>query len=245
MIGFEGELELSVILVGLLILLAFAALLWYQLIEKPLEEKRNKVQYEDLLKDQDLIFSGKKLISKIDFLSRQVAQCKKCHQGEFTIWDILPNVITIRCNHCKKKYNLKDSDIEEGFIQELIHSHNRFFELIQIQNPLLDQFKETPFEFFKLRKNQPFFQALNFVASGMEIKATEEYEKSNKGNRRISREIQDRVWRRDEGKCVVCGSNEKLEFDHIIPFSKGGANTYRNVQLLCEKCNREKSNRIG
>ena len=73
MIGFEGELELSVILVGLLILLAFAALLWYQLIEKPLEEKRNKVQYEDLLKDQDLIFSGKKLISKIDFLSRQVA----------------------------------------------------------------------------------------------------------------------------------------------------------------------------
>ncbi|WP_373399369.1 hypothetical protein V8V91_06465 [Algoriphagus halophilus] len=56
MIGFEGELEFSVILVGLLILLAFAALLWYQLIEKPLEEKRNKVQYEDLLKDQDLIF---------------------------------------------------------------------------------------------------------------------------------------------------------------------------------------------
>ncbi|WP_373399368.1 HNH endonuclease signature motif containing protein [Algoriphagus halophilus] len=83
------------------------------------------------------------------------------------------------------------------------------------------------------------------MASGMEIKAIEEYEKSNKGNRRISREIQDRVWRRDEGKCVVCGSNEKLEFDHIIPFSKGGANTYRNVQLLCEKCNREKSNRIG
>ncbi|MFR1241781.1 MAG: HNH endonuclease [Butyricimonas faecihominis] len=27
--------------------------------------------------------------------------------------------------------------------------------------------------------------------------------------------------------------------------SKGGSNTARNLQLLCEKCNREKSNSIG
>ncbi len=63
--------------------------------------------------------------------------------------------------------------------------------------------------------------------------------------RHISQEVKDLVWNRDNGKCVQCGSNEKLEFDHIIPFSKGGANTYRNIQLLCEKCNREKSNKIG
>ena len=64
-------------------------------------------------------------------------------------------------------------------------------------------------------------------------------------SRYIPREVQDRVWRRDEGKCVDCGSNENLEFDHIIPHSKGGANTYRNIQLLCEKCNRSKSDNIG
>lgn len=62
---------------------------------------------------------------------------------------------------------------------------------------------------------------------------------------RILQDIMDAVWRRDEGKCVQCGSSENLEFDHIIPVSKGGANTYRNIQLLCEKCNRKKSNRIG
>lgn len=61
----------------------------------------------------------------------------------------------------------------------------------------------------------------------------------------IPQEVQDRVWRRDGGTCVKCGSQEKLEFDHIIPISKGGANTYRNIQLLCESCNRKKSNHIG
>jgi hypothetical protein len=49
------------------------------------------------------------------------------------------------------------------------------------------------------------------------------------------------VWRRDKGQCVQCGSRERLEFDHIIPVVAGGGNTERNVQLLCESCNRSKS----
>jgi hypothetical protein len=61
----------------------------------------------------------------------------------------------------------------------------------------------------------------------------------------IPQDVLDKVWNRDGGKCVKCGSQEKIEFDHIIPFSKGGSNTYRNLQILCEKCNRGKSNNIG
>ena len=61
----------------------------------------------------------------------------------------------------------------------------------------------------------------------------------------IPQSVKDRVWNRDGGKCVQCGSNEKIEFDHIIPFSKGGTDTYRNLQILCEKCNRSKSDKIG
>jgi len=74
----------------------------------------------------------------------------------------------------------------------------------------------------------------------------DEFEKPRKPNRRpLTQDVKDKVWNRDGGKCVECGSNEKLEFDHIIPFSKGGANTYRNIQLLCEPCNRTKSAKIG
>lgn len=48
------------------------------------------------------------------------------------------------------------------------------------------------------------------------------------------------VWQRDNGRCAICGSQENLEYDHIIPVSKGGSNTERNIQLLCEKHNRSK-----
>lgn len=48
------------------------------------------------------------------------------------------------------------------------------------------------------------------------------------------------VWQRDKGRCVICGSQENLEYDHVIPVSKGGSNTARNIQLLCEKHNRSK-----
>ena len=53
------------------------------------------------------------------------------------------------------------------------------------------------------------------------------------------------VWQRDEGKCVKCGSQEKLEFDHIIPIADGGSNTERNIQLLCEQCNRQKGKSVS
>jgi hypothetical protein len=60
----------------------------------------------------------------------------------------------------------------------------------------------------------------------------------------IPRAVQREVWQRDGGRCVECGTKEKLCFDHIVPFSRGGSNSVRNLQLLCELCNLSKGNRI-
>jgi hypothetical protein len=53
------------------------------------------------------------------------------------------------------------------------------------------------------------------------------------------------VWQRDRGCCVRCGSRQNLEFDHIIPVVMGGSNTARNLQLLCQPCNREKGGSLA
>lgn len=61
-------------------------------------------------------------------------------------------------------------------------------------------------------------------------------------SRYISQTTKKIVFTRDGGICQCCGSSLNLEYDHIIPFSCGGANTPSNIQLLCQKCNRSKSN---
>ena len=39
----------------------------------------------------------------------------------------------------------------------------------------------------------------------------------------ISEAVRHEVWRRDKGRCVDCGSQGNLEFDHVIPWSEGGS----------------------
>jgi hypothetical protein len=78
----------------------------------------------------------------------------------------------------------------------------------------------------------------------MPFKIIKDKEESEKKSRNIPKRVQREVWQRDKGRCIECGGQERLEFDHIIPFSKGGSNTARNIQLLCENCNRKKSNNI-
>lgn len=48
---------------------------------------------------------------------------------------------------------------------------------------------------------------------------------------------------RDNGTCVLCGSRERLEVDHIIAVAIGGTNDDSNLQTLCKKCNRAKGAR--
>ncbi len=64
------------------------------------------------------------------------------------------------------------------------------------------------------------------------------------GRPRVPETVRIEVWRRDRGQCSRCGSRENLEYDHIVPLAKGGNNTARNIELLCEKCNRSKADKI-
>ena len=68
---------------------------------------------------------------------------------------------------------------------------------------------------------------------------------SAKHNRLIPTQVKKDVWQRDKGRCVLCGSNKNLHFDHDLPFSKGGTSLIaKNIRLLCAKCNLAKSDKI-
>jgi len=65
--------------------------------------------------------------------------------------------------------------------------------------------------------------------------------------RHIPRVTQFRVMKRENQICQVCKKSvidEDIEFDHIIPWSKGGSSDEANIRLLCSECNRKRGNKF-
>jgi len=66
-----------------------------------------------------------------------------------------------------------------------------------------------------------------------------------KVTRHIPRVTQFRVMKRENQICQVCKKSvidEEIEFDHVIPWSKGGSSDEANIRLLCSNCNRKRGN---
>ncbi len=55
--------------------------------------------------------------------------------------------------------------------------------------------------------------------------------------RSISKSKRYRVWERDRGACMKCGSKVGLQVDHIVPVARGGGCEEENLRLLCGGCN--------
>ncbi len=63
---------------------------------------------------------------------------------------------------------------------------------------------------------------------------------------RVSNKMRFSIYARDGYRCRICGRSDKyayLEIDHIKPIAKGGKSTYDNLQTLCHRCNKEKSDK--
>jgi hypothetical protein len=79
-----------------------------------------------------------------------------------------------------------------------------------------------------------------FAAEAM----TETEEARRMGRRRLSFSKMMRIVRRDDYGCQHCQkklADNEVEFDHIIPVSKGGSSEEHNIRLTCFDCNRDKS----
>lgn len=77
------------------------------------------------------------------------------------------------------------------------------------------------------------------------------FKKSAAGQRALmTAKLREFIKSRDEFACKQCTvsieaePNLLLEVDHIVPVSKGGLSTEENLQTLCWRCNRTKSNKM-
>lgn len=116
----------------------------------------------------------------------------------------------------------------KGYIYEMEYKNQPPYSKEEEELLILEQYDNEQNKFESLKRK---FKSANI-------------EEESYRRERISEEVRIAVWRRDDGKCARCGNRENLEYDHIVPVSKGGGNTARNIELLCESCNRKKSGKI-
>ncbi len=62
---------------------------------------------------------------------------------------------------------------------------------------------------------------------------------SDKGSTSSWRKLRSMIIKRD-GCCQMCGTEERLSVDHIVPRTLGGDDNPSNLQVLCSSCNSSK-----
>jgi len=150
--------------------------------------------------------------------------CMKCFENEVKIVDLSKNgrSIKYKCSNCgKQSFAPANSECYPEAVKlwdQILSLNGYLFEKKLVES-------DSPSITFTLNQTAPL--------------------PSEKSSReRIPENIRSEVWRRDGGKCASCESTNNLQFDHVIPVSKGGASSAVNLQILCRDCNLKKGDKI-
>ena len=72
--------------------------------------------------------------------------------------------------------------------------------------------------------------------------------RKRRDRKRISANRKRKLWKASKGKCRICGreirhKGDPVNIDHIVPVSRGGKQTFKNMALTHARCNVQKGNR--
>ena len=209
-------------MITLLIILALFVFPIWQSFYNYNRYKRLKIEFDELLNKYNAVFKENEENKKyVGFLDKAVSEAK---------------YFRAKYNECSSELTM--SQIEsKNLLEELREANTQLRYERNKEQIEKDKVKAKLLE--KKKKREIEKLALQELIDEGEI-----FPEANK-RPPIPKTVVDAVWNRDRGKCVYCGSNENLHLDHIIPFSKDGDTSVENLQLLCQKCNLEKSNKIG
>lgn len=165
-----------------------------------------------------------------------------------------------RMENTIENLHLREKEIETDFNPPsfiLKHYKKELMEKLGAHIPEINvDYAEYIFEYVSAGGNSS--QKSTIIFDGETVEATADYisekikyNKSAKAQRALmTSTLRNQIKNRDNHTCQMCGVSTKdqslllLEIDHIIPVSKGGLSTNNNLQTLCWKCNRTKSNKI-
>ena len=93
-------------------------------------------------------------------------------------------------------------------------------------------------DYFYIKQRHEKLKAINFETTLREYNAKDQ-------RKRMTKQLRQEIAKRDGYTCQICGKympdEVGLHIDHIVPVSKGGKSVPSNLQVLCSKCNGQKS----
>lgn len=201
---------------------------------------RKCLNYGPKISDDEILKHWKKHISE---LCKPCWELKYCPYGPVVEdFPILPPTIDVAIDHNNYlKECLKTKKLEGG--KKLDVAREKIFkEMIKTYN-FGDYPKIIPRIFLEASCKVFGHICPVFIAA----EPLTETKERRTHSRLIPRDVMLKVVRRDGQICQKCNkpvSDNEVEFDHIIPFSRGGKSTMENLRLIHKNCNRKKSNSL-
>ncbi|MGX7196765.1 HNH endonuclease [Enterococcus olivae] len=165
-----------------------------------------------------------------------------------------------RMENTVENLRLREQEIETDFDPPkfiLKYYKKELMEKLGAEIPNINvKYAEYIFEYVSAGGNSSQKSTITFDGETVEATASFisekiKYKKSAKAQRALmTSRLRNIIKYRDDHTCQICGASTKeqslllLEIDHIIPISKGGLSSPDNLQTLCWKCNRTKSDKI-
>jgi len=140
-----------------------------------------------------------------------------------------------------------DVELKEEYYSQLIELYykltpnivDEIFTILYMDKGLLKEFNESISEIIKDMKTNKYKMYLE--KDGVVKRYTY-----------LPKWLKNGVFFRDKGRCQICGkdltcmisTDNKINYDYIIPLEQGGSNDPSNFQLSCESCNTSKGARL-
>lgn len=98
----------------------------------------------------------------------------------------------------------------------------------------------------KGRVDRPKVVIQALIEMGLWIRHADDSVSINGFRLQIDRRVTDEVRRRWKGRCAYCGEvADPFHVDHVVPISRGGTSSKRNLVLACEQCNLSKGTKTA